>query len=86
MTRYYVDYIKANRHMRTEYHDLTCRAAGTIFLCSNKIKLEIGDVVEIDEKGNVYKDGVMILDKEKEMAEHMAWVEQWETELKSGGG
>ena len=73
MTRYHVDYINSNRHMGTEYHDNSgSRGIDTIFLCSNKVELEIGDVVEIDEKGNVYKNGVMILDKEKKMAEHMA--------------
>ncbi len=81
MKRYQVDEIRANQYMGTEYHDTSSQSHHVIFLCSDEVDLQIGDIVEFDEKRNVYKDGVMILDREKERAERMAWVEKRKMEL-----
>lgn len=82
MKSYRVDEIHPNQHMGTEYHDTSSQDMHVIFLCSNDVDLEIGDIVEFDEKRNVYKNGLMILDRKKEMAEHMAWVERRKAELR----
>ena len=80
---YRVDEIRSNRYMGTEYIqiELTSRV---IFLMSNNVDLKIGDIVEIDMKDNIYKDGVMILDKEKEKMERQANTRKWKKAIVEG--
>ncbi len=80
MRQHRVDEIRGNQYMGTEYVQ-QMDGYKSIFLMSNEVSLKKGDTVEIDDKGNVYKDKVMILDKEKKKAEMQAWVKMRKKEL-----
>jgi len=83
--KYRVVVIHGSQHMGVEYIQGCIDSQGRKHLCiffmGDKVDLEIGDVIEIDSKGNVSKDGVMISGGPKRHILELTMIEQRKDEL-----